>query len=138
MSDTAFIWYKPDGTTDLIQLSLEGSEYVTMESLGPVTWDTEVISPQAPFLSTSTITYRKHRTKWGHYLLPSDWQLRIYKRHYSTHWEYKDVYDLMTMELSNQAEKDGVKLIGYDCNRIDYDEDTMTNTYLAEALGYAK
>ncbi len=131
MTTAPFIWYKPDGSTDLINLDTEGTQYIHMEELGGVTFDSS-------YIQGHTNSYRKHRTKWGNYLLPSQWELRLLSKQWSGNLEYKDVYDLMLMDLTSKAEEDGIKLIGHNVERIDSDPETMTSTYLAEAIGYVK
>lgn len=135
MTTAPFIWYKPDESTDLINMERDGDQTIVMEQIGGVTYDTHAVP--MPF-TTSQITYRKHRTKWGNYLLPSEWELRLLSKQWSGNWEYKDVYDVMVMNLSSQADKDGIKLIGHNVERIDSDPETMTSTYRAEAIGYVK
>lgn len=120
MTTAPFIWYRQNGSTDLINLERDGDQTIVMDSIG------------------ESEEYRKHRTKWGNYLLPADWNLRLLNKQWSGNLDYRDVYDIMVMGLSSQAEADGVKLIGHNVDRIDNDPETMTSTYLAEAIGYVK
>ena len=134
MTTAPFIWYKQDGSTDLINMERDGDQTIVMHELGGGAVFDQEIAISLP----GEVTYRKHRTKWGNYLIPADWDLRLLSKQWSGNWEYKDIYDVMVMNLSSQADKDGIKLIGHNVERIDSDPETMTSTYLAEAIGYVK
>ena len=73
MTTAPFIWYKADGSTDLINMERDGDQTIVMQEIGSgVLFDQEI--PKSLALPGET-TYRKHRTKWGNYLLPSNWEL---------------------------------------------------------------
>lgn len=135
---TQFIKINPDESKDLIVLRKGTEDHVEIYYLDS-TQDMFVEEERkyVPVMP-KTITYTKYMNRFGNYLIPEKWELKVIKKVIRLDRAYNEIYlSEIKNFISCMADRRGIKLLKYLTN-IEYDRVRYEVTITVTALGYIK